>query len=300
MELVSNKALVAHQSPALAAMVNEKSQESREYSVKWDDVDEMVFNSFWQFVYTGDYDTPEPLRPTRKTSGREDHKSGTAHEPAEVEAEAEAGPAAIPEVGIEELLSAFPDWPNVSATETESESESEPEAQAQAQAQAVQKSLLWDSFLRRRESPHEVIDIIDKPQKGQANPFVHHARVFTLANRYGVKRLAEVSHGKLHHDLVDLERQDMDSKNVVELVRYAFEELVPDQLRDLVVHFSACVVERIWGDKIFQELLEKHGILSEALIRRLFLYGSTKVRDKYITRILILEDLYKKRKRWIN
>ncbi|ENH66296.1 hypothetical protein FOC1_g10001938 [Fusarium oxysporum f. sp. cubense race 1] len=215
-------------------MVNGKSQESREYSVKWDDVDEIVFNSFWQFVYTGDYDTPEPLRPTRKTSGREDHKS---------------------------------DWPNVSATETESESESESEPEAQAQA--VQKSLLWDSFLRRRESPHEVIDIIDKPQKGQANPFVHHARVFTLANRYGVKRLAEVSHGKLHHDLVDLERQDMDSKNVVELVRYAFEELVPDQLRDLVVHFSACVVERIWGDKIFQELLEKHGILSEALIRRL-------------------------------
>ncbi|EXK78319.1 hypothetical protein FOQG_16997 [Fusarium oxysporum f. sp. raphani 54005] len=33
-------------------MVNGKSQESREYSVKWDDVDEMVFNSFWQFVYT--------------------------------------------------------------------------------------------------------------------------------------------------------------------------------------------------------------------------------------------------------
>ncbi|EXL90481.1 hypothetical protein FOIG_16273 [Fusarium odoratissimum NRRL 54006] len=136
-EYTIHSSLVAHQSPALAAMVNGKSQESREYSVKWDDVDEMVFNSFWQFVYTGDYDTPEPLRPTRKTSGREDHKSGTAHEPAEVEAEAEAGPAAIPEVGIEELLSAFPDWPNVSATETESESESEPEAQAQAQAQAV-------------------------------------------------------------------------------------------------------------------------------------------------------------------
>ncbi|KAK2925298.1 BTB/POZ domain [Fusarium oxysporum f. sp. vasinfectum] len=74
-EYTIHSSLVAHQSPALAAMVNEKSQESREYSVKWDDVDEMVFNSFWQFVYTGDYDTPEPLRPTRKTSGREDHKS---------------------------------------------------------------------------------------------------------------------------------------------------------------------------------------------------------------------------------
>ncbi|EXL90100.1 hypothetical protein NOF04DRAFT_3417 [Fusarium oxysporum II5] len=310
-EYTIHSALVAHQSPALAAMVNGKSQESRECSVKWDDVDEIVFNSFWQFVYTGDYDTPEPLRPTQRTSGRGDHKSGTADEPPEPEPEPEPEPAARPAVGEAELLAAIPvfaesvfsDLPQVSAAESE--------AQAQAQAQAeeestygtestemsptfytyfwrspagsrpssaleqenqgsVQKSFLWGSFLRSWESPHEVIDI-DKSLKDQTNRFVHHAKVFTLADRYGVKRLAEISRGKLYHDLIDLERKGMDSKNVVELVRYAFEELVPDQLRDLVVDFSACVVERIWGDKKFQKLLEKHGILSKALIKQLLL-----------------------------
>ncbi|KAK2122049.1 hypothetical protein NOF04DRAFT_1336553 [Fusarium oxysporum II5] len=287
-EYTIHSALVAHQSPALAAMVNGKSQESRECSVKWDDVDEIVFNSFWQ-----------------------DHKSGTADEPPEPEPEPEPEPAARPAVGEAELLAAIPvfaesvfsDLPQVSAAESE--------AQAQAQAQAeeestygtestemsptfytyfwrspagsrpssaleqenqgsVQKSFLWGSFLRSWESPHEVIDI-DKSLKDQTNRFVHHAKVFTLADRYGVKRLAEISRGKLYHDLIDLERKGMDSKNVVELVRYAFEELVPDQLRDLVVDFSACVVERIWGDKKFQKLLEKHGILSKALIKQLLL-----------------------------
>ncbi|CCT76235.1 uncharacterized protein FFUJ_14131 [Fusarium fujikuroi IMI 58289] len=85
-EYTIHSALVAHQSPALAAMVNGKFQESQERCVKWDDVDEIVFNSFWQFVYTGDYDTPEPLPPAQRTSGMEDHKSDTSDKPAEAEA----------------------------------------------------------------------------------------------------------------------------------------------------------------------------------------------------------------------
>jgi hypothetical protein len=29
--------------------------------VEWDKIDERTFISFWQYVYTGEYDTPEPL-----------------------------------------------------------------------------------------------------------------------------------------------------------------------------------------------------------------------------------------------
>lgn len=36
-------------------------KEAVDGSVVWDDIDEKTFTSFWQYVYTGNYDIPEPL-----------------------------------------------------------------------------------------------------------------------------------------------------------------------------------------------------------------------------------------------
>ncbi|KAF5973806.1 hypothetical protein FBULB1_8091 [Fusarium bulbicola] len=96
-------------SPALDTMVNGNFQESQECSVKWDDVDEIVFNSFWQFVYTGDYDTPEPLPTTQKDFGQGDQKSHTGDKPIEKEPKTELEPEPEPEPepeAIEALIEA--------------------------------------------------------------------------------------------------------------------------------------------------------------------------------------------------
>ncbi|KAF5622643.1 btb poz fold [Fusarium sp. NRRL 25303] len=272
-EYTIHSALVAHQSPALAAMVNGKFQESREGSVKWDDVDEIVFNSFWQFVYTGDYDTPEPLPPAQRTSGMEDHKSDTSEKLAEAEAvtdpeepETEEQEPHDPE---EEFGSGSEyteiSWPYISWVPR---ALSPISAIRQEKKTSVGKSSIWCKFLHSWEIQPETIDA-NIPLKDQANTLVHHAKVFTLADRYGVKRLAEVSQRKLYDELTDLRTKGRDYTNIVELVRYTFEDLVPDQLRDMVVEFSAYVVEKLWGYEEFDQLLEKHGILSKALIGRL-------------------------------
>ncbi|RKL28155.1 hypothetical protein BFJ72_g12615 [Fusarium proliferatum] len=272
-EYTIHSALVAHQSPALAAMVNGKFQESRECCVKWDDVDEIVFNSFWQFVYTGDYDTPEPLPPAQRTSGMEDHKSDTSEKPAEAEAvtdpeepETEEQEPHDPE---EEFGSGSEyteiSWPYISWVPR---ALSPISAIGQEKKTSVGKSLIWCKFLHSWEIQPKTIDA-NISLKDQANTLVHHAKVFTLADRYGVKRLAEVSQRKLYDELTDLRTKGRDYTNIVELVRYTFEDLVPDQLRDMVVEFSACVVEKLWGYEEFDQLLEKHGILSKALIGRL-------------------------------
>ncbi|KAF5721158.1 BTB POZ fold [Fusarium globosum] len=277
-EYTIHSALVAHQSPALAAMVNGNFQESRECCVKWDDVDEIVFNSFWQFVYTGDYDTPEPLPPAQRTSGLGDHTSDTADKPAEAEAvtepeepEPEEQDPQDPEPGDpeEEFGSGSEcsemSWPFICWAPGALGPAS---AIGQEKKTSVKKSLLWYKFLRSWEIQPEAIDT-NISLKDQANPLVHHAQVFTLADRYGVKRLAEVSQRKLYDELTDLRTKGRDYTNIVELVRYTFEDLVPDQLRDMVVEFSACVVEKLWEYEEFDQLLEKHGILSKALIGRL-------------------------------
>ncbi|PNP61173.1 hypothetical protein FNYG_14090 [Fusarium nygamai] len=171
-EYTIHSALVAHHSPALAAMVNGKFRESQEGSVKWDDVDEIVFNSFWQFVYTGDYDTPEPLPTTQKDSGQGDQKSDTADKPmekeptaeeeveveveVEVEAEAEAAAAAAWEALIEAEVPAAAEL-SIADAETDQEKKG-----------SDQKSILWDEFLCFWGTPPEAVDI-DISLKDQAN-----------------------------------------------------------------------------------------------------------------------------------
>ncbi|CVL07279.1 uncharacterized protein FMAN_15368 [Fusarium mangiferae] len=277
-EYTIHSALVAHQSPALDAMVNGKFQESRERCVKWEDVDEIVFNSFWQFVYKGDYDTPEPLPPDQRTSGLGDHKSDTADKPAEAEVltepeeperEEQEPQDPEPEEPEEEFGSGSDltemSWPYISWVPR---ALSPISAIGQEKKTSVEKSLLWGKFLRSWEIQPETIDA-DISLKDQANPLVHHAKVFTLADRYGIERLSEVSQRKLYDELTDLRIKGVDHKSTVELVRYTFEDLVPEQLRYMVVEFSACEVEKLWRFEEFEKLLEKHGILSKALIGRL-------------------------------
>lgn len=53
----------------MKALVEGGFKEAIEQSVEWDDVNELTFVSFWHFVYSGDYDTPEQLvSPASKVS----------------------------------------------------------------------------------------------------------------------------------------------------------------------------------------------------------------------------------------
>ncbi|KAK2666953.1 SKP1/BTB/POZ domain superfamily [Fusarium oxysporum f. sp. vasinfectum] len=269
-EYTIHSALVAHQSPVLSALVNGLFRESAEFSVKWDDIDEIVFNSFWQFAYIGDYDTPESFPPTAATLSEEEPKSDNSDEPPAapiLDESAEDAP-------IEEVLAetdepasdpeAVPEAPPVDIISPPTTKEKE-----KKRADALKPSL-WLDFLLDWDCPSEPSDV-DVTLRDCANPLVHHAKVYTLADRYAVTRLMEISRTKLHQSLADLPTSEEANSDVVELVRYAFEELVPDQLRDLVVHYIACVVEHLWKIEEFQELVGKHGSLSKALVGTMLL-----------------------------
>lgn len=53
--------VIAHRSPAFAALVSGDFKEAVDGSVEWDDIDELTFTSFWQFAYAGNYDVPDEL-----------------------------------------------------------------------------------------------------------------------------------------------------------------------------------------------------------------------------------------------
>ncbi|KAG6989069.1 hypothetical protein Forpi1262_v018700 [Fusarium oxysporum f. sp. raphani] len=279
-EFTIHSALVGHQSPALLALVNGQFKESSDCSVKWDDIDEIVFTSFWQFVYTGDYDTPEPLPPATTTSSKGKEE---AHNPDEPLAETTFSNEPVEKTPtVDEVYMSTFEEESVAAAEPTSEDyiEAKPPAtwypslvrmkKKKKVGWEVRKTTLWEDFQASWEYPSQVPEV-DRALKVCANPLVHHARVYTLADRYWVTRLMQISHEKIHGSLVNLRLDEEASGDVVELVRFAFEELVPDQLRNLVVHYAACVVEHLWKDDKFQELVQNNGALSRALVGRMVL-----------------------------
>ncbi|KAM0541904.1 hypothetical protein ACHAPJ_013050 [Fusarium lateritium] len=232
-EYTIHSALVQHQSPALAALVNGGFKESAELSVKWDDVDETTFSSFWQFVYTDDYDTP--------VSGTENSDNGTAEDTDISEYDADTGRKASREERLAEMR--------------------EPKCLGLSKHQ-----LLWHEF--EMAWNFQDCDLsVDDALRELANPFVHHARVFVLADRYGIERLMALSLGKLSYELGDMDYlTESGIKIILELIRFAFYRPVPEELRKLVICYAGCVVEQLWEDKEFQGLVEDNGALSRALV----------------------------------
>ncbi|KAK2925628.1 SKP1/BTB/POZ domain superfamily [Fusarium oxysporum f. sp. vasinfectum] len=57
-EFTIHSALVAKQSPVLNVLVNGPFKEALEQRVKWPDLDEATFLSFWEFAYSGNYAKP--------------------------------------------------------------------------------------------------------------------------------------------------------------------------------------------------------------------------------------------------
>jgi hypothetical protein len=278
-EYTIHSALVAHQSPVLSALVHGSFRESSEHSVKWEDVDEVVFNSFWQFTYTGDYDTPAPLPPTKPALSEEAPKLDNSVEPTAAHSFDESAEEATEEAPIEEESAeafepavdqdayAISESPYHSTFTTPA-----PKAKKNKGKQSSEtlKPQLWIDFLFNWDYRKEPVNF-DVTVRDLANPLVHHAKVYTLADRYAVTRLMKASRIKLHRSLTGLPISEEANHDVVELVCYAFEELVPDELRDLVVHYVACFVENLWKIEAFQKLVEKHGNLSKALIGSMLL-----------------------------
>ena len=75
-----------------------------------------------------------------------------------------------------------------------------------------------------------------------------------------------VSFHKLHQALVGRNVSEKGPNDVVALLRFCYTDLVPERLRQLVIHYVSCSVEKLWKSEEFQELLEEFGSLSRALV----------------------------------
>ncbi|KID83227.1 hypothetical protein MGU_09508 [Metarhizium guizhouense ARSEF 977] len=85
-----------------------------------------------------------------------------------------------------------------------------------------------------------------------------HAKVYVFADCYGVVPLMTLSFNKLHESLVNLNFHAESLAGFVALMQYCYETPVPDDLKNLVVLFAVCKVERLRNNKQFEDILEAH------------------------------------------
>ena len=137
------------------------------------------------------------------------------------------------------------------------------------------KSQLWDLFRGASNTkimpwPSSSKNIYTCQRSGRR--LLCNAQVYVFAEQFNIKPLKELALKKVHRILIKFQNiQDLD---IVGLLSYVYDnttELVnsEEQLRALVVHYAACVLEDLMFNKKFQSLLVNKGELGRDLMSKL-------------------------------
>lgn len=237
---------MAEQSPALESLVNGSMQEATSGTVIWEDVEEETFGRFAQFVYTWDYDAPS------HTTMR-DHSKLSPLEKAEEEPDTAAESA---------WLKGGWDLPDHSIPQPSSKSKKKlkfPELSYPGPTRP-------EPFNNTRQQPRK-----NKSPKEDYRPvFLAHARLYVLAEKYGIKTLKAKVLQKLHLTLCHFTLYKACIRGVVDLIRYTYANTpslkCTDQLRELVVHFVTDHPSELAASKNFLALVEEGGPFSRDLV----------------------------------
>lgn len=247
--------------------MNGNFREAGDSCVVWDDVDEVTFTSFWQYVYTGDYDIPESSTKDVNEPAYETFNDIQHWEPSDSHLEPLSAP--------ESVLQHPPRSPlAVSYASTAIDAETrriKPKRKSKPSALLLNKqNALWLNFQESWRSvlnfPASLAPQNDQELSTHPTALAHHARVYILADRYAVIRLADVALSKLYLALVRYFHKENTLDVIVSLLQVCLEEPTPERLRDMITHYAACMVEDLWKKEDFQQLLEDHGDFSRALV----------------------------------
>lgn len=98
--------------------------------------------------------------------------------------------------------------------------------------------------------------------------FLSHARLYVFAEKWDIARLRMLSLKKLHKTLCVFTPYEERDEDIVALMRYSYAntERSDDPLRSLVIHYAACVVEKLVPSSKFKALLKEQGDLASDLV----------------------------------
>jgi len=271
--IVVHAAAIAEQSQALNTLVNGHMKEAQTRSVDFGDVSEKDFIRLCEFAYTADYTTP-PFIVREETSASPDPEADGTNQasPRVHSVDFFPDPEPVPPVVIDEAIAeplrapdeSIVDWNGWGSKESKKkDKKSSPSKKA-----TLRKSFESKSFC----SPLPRQSLIDscepiansKPTEDCTTVFLAHARLYVLADKYGIEPLRSLGLHKLHKTLVGFTLYKARIGDVVELARYAYSDdhtadYGNDELRTLISEYVACEIDTIGRSEIFLCLMEEGG-----------------------------------------
>ncbi|CAH0017956.1 unnamed protein product [Clonostachys rhizophaga] len=236
--------LVALQSPVLSALVSGGLSESITQSVKWDDIDEPSFLSFWEFSYTGDYDVSDAAYSKSGSNGLSS---------SDEDKEATDGQNGSP--------SSRDGYCHEDEAECEQRGEGHMQGIFSSTARNRQRpAMTWSDHVLGTEYPQDVKD------GDYAGAALHHARVYILADRYGITRLMNLSIHKLGTVMKTCTEAEDKTQGIMALLQLCYTNFVPDRLIRLAIHHAADSILHLWELEEFHELLITHAALSKTML----------------------------------
>lgn len=204
-------------------------------------MDEDTFISFWQYTYTGRYTAASPV----------------IRQKSESEATSEPSPPPRPPPPAQPLFGT-----------TAAKQDETPKF-------LTKREIQWNEFKKLRPSAtfgafrlagfFSAGERSNYAHEDYTNNFLLHARVYVFAECYCIAGLMDLSLNELHGTLVRFSLYKERVNDVVALIRYCYENLVPEPLREVVTLYTACKLEKLWLSEEFHTLVETHGDLSKDL-----------------------------------
>ncbi|CZR51231.1 uncharacterized protein PAC_01106 [Phialocephala subalpina] len=252
------EAAIAAQSPALASLVQGGMTESLSAEVKWEDVDKGTFLRFVEFIYSGDYSTPQSLPVQSNQRLSQSLRTGIITE--------EIMPA---EPFLQKAVDVSTDWDTWAESRPKKgkkgdRTRSFPAIPALESFNSLSYPVPKTQSIFANTCEHAIGD-----GKGENSVFLIHASLYVLADKWGVDSLKQLTLSKLHRALAAFHLDISNVQNLVELVRYAYldEQTLElehgtDQLRGLICHYIAANARVTAECAAFTDLLKEEGALA--------------------------------------
>lgn len=273
--IVVHAAAIAEQSQALNTLINGRMKEAQTRSVDFGDVLEEDFIRLCQFAYTRDYTTPSffvgeeaNISPDLKADSTS-QASPSVHLPDSFP-DSRLVPPPLPGIVdhitvVTEPAEPTADWVDDWGVKESKKKAKKPSPSKRATLRKSFESRSFCSTLPRQSLIDSCEPIANsKSTEDYTTVFLAHARLYVLADKYGIKPLRSLSLHKLHKTLVGFTLYKARIGDVIELARYAYSDdhisdYGADGLRTLVSEYIACEIDTIGKSDKFLSLIEEGG-----------------------------------------
>ena len=265
--------------------------EAKEGCALLEHVDEQTFVRFSQYAYTGDYLAADPdiLLDSSMIASAQPPSSEAPIDDG-IEGRSPPGPSSPqlarlatvpPEPVLNPVVANYDNWgfsiPQNKKKKKKAKLAWSDEDTPVPQVSQSKRSKLWDEF---KNIGYTISMPTVQPRKNSepcedyTEVFLCHARLYVFADKYDVGPLRQLSLHKLQRTLADFALYDQRLHDIVQLIRYSYSNTTDhtgsiDDLRLLVVRYSACMVDELSQSAEFQLILEETGALGRDLIKEM-------------------------------